>query len=61
MITHFLDEGKMSVRLGLHDAICRPRFYSILLIRITSPSNSNNDLVLIQKNHSDKSYRVTLA
>ena len=50
--------GKATVKLQLHDAIYRLRFYSNSLIHILSLSNSHNDVASIQKNRSDKSHRV---
>ena len=49
------------VKLQLHDAIYRLRFYSNSLIRILSLSNSHNNVAAIQKNQGDKSHRVTVA
>ena len=42
------------LRLQLHDAIYRLRFYSNSLIRVLSLSNSHNNVVSIQKNRGDK-------
>ena len=46
------------VKLQLHDAIYRLRFYSNSLIHILSLSNSHNNIASIQKNWGDKSHRV---
>ena len=51
----------VAVKLQLHDAIYRLRFYSNSLIHILSFSNSNNNLASIQKNRGDKSHRVIVA
>ena len=48
----------IKVKLQLHDAIYRLRFYSNSLIHILSLSNSHNNVVSLQKNRSDKSHRV---
>ena len=50
-----------SLKLQLHDAIYRPRFYSKSLIHILSLSNSHNNVASIQKNRGDKSHRVIVA
>ena len=49
------------LKLQLHDAIYRLRFYSNSLIHILSLSNSHNNVVSIQKNRGDKSHRVIVA
>ena len=49
------------VKLQLHDAIYRLRFYSNSLIRILSLSNSHNNVASLQKNRADKSHRVIVA
>ena len=49
------------VKLQLHDAIYRLRFYSNSLIDILSPSNSHNNVASVQKNRADKSHRVIVA
>ena len=49
------------IKLQLHDAIYRLRFYSNSLIHILSLSNSHNNLASVQKNRADKSYRVIVA
>ena len=49
------------VKLQLHDAIYRLRFYSNSLIHILSLSNSHNNIASIQKNRGDKSHRVIVA
>ena len=54
----FLNE---SVKLQLHDAIYRLRFYSNSLIHILSLSNSHNNVASIQKNRGVKSHRVIVA
>ena len=50
-----------SLKLQLHDAIYRLRFYSNSLIHILSLSNSHNNVESIQKNRGYKSYRVIVA
>ena len=52
---------KRSVKLQLHDAIYRLRFYSISSIHILSLSNSHNNVASIQKNRDDKSRSVIVA
>ena len=49
------------VKLQLHDAIYRLRFYSNSLIHILSLSDSHNNVASIQKNRDDKSHPVTVA
>ena len=49
------------LKLQLHDAIYRLRFYSNSLIHILSLSNSHNNVASIQKNRGDKSHRVIVA
>ena len=49
------------IKLQLHDAIYRLRFYSNSLIHILSLSNSHSNLASIQKNWGDKSHRVIVA
>ena len=56
-----LSRKSLSLRLQLHDAIHRLRFYSNSLIRVLSLSNSHNNVVSIQKNRGDKSHRVIVA
>ena len=51
----------ISVKLQLHDAIYRLRFYSNSLVYILSLSNSHNNVASIQKNWGDKSHRVIVA
>ena len=48
------------VKLQLHDAIYRPRFFSNSLIHILLLSNLHNSIASIQKNPGDKSHRVTV-
>ena len=50
-----------SLKLQLHGAIYRLRFYSNSLIHILSLSNSHNNVASIQKNQGDKSHRVIVA
>ena len=50
-----------AIKLQLHDAIYRLRFYSNSLIHILSLSNTHNIVASIQKNRGDKSHRVTVA
>ena len=49
------------LKLQLHDAIYRLRFYSNSLIHILSLSNSHNNIASVQKNRGDKSHRVIVA
>ena len=49
------------VKLQLHDAIYRLRFYPNSLIHILSLSNSHNNVASLQKNRGDKSHRVIVA
>ena len=49
------------LKLQLHDAIYRLRFYSNSLIHILLLSNSHNNVASIQKNRDDKSHRVIVA
>ena len=49
---------KFDVKLQLHDAIYRLRFYSNSLIHILSLSKSNNNVASLQKNWGDKLHRV---
>ena len=49
------------LKLQLHDAIYRLRFYSNSLIHILSLSNSHNNVAPLQKNRGDKSHRVIVA
>ena len=49
------------LKLQLHYAIYRLRFYSNSLIHILSLSNSHNKVALVQKNRADKSHRVIVA
>ena len=49
------------VKLQLHYAIYRLRFYSNSLIRVLLLSNSHNKVSSIQKNRGDKSHRVIVA
>ena len=55
------DYMETRLRLQLHDAIHRLRFYSNSLIHILLLSNSHNDVASIQKNRGDKSHRVIVA
>ena len=50
-----------SVKLQLHDAIYRLRFYSKSLIHILSLSNSHNNVASIKRIRGDKSHRVIVA
>ena len=54
-------QKEYSLKLQLHDAIYRLRFYSNSLIHILSLSNSHNNVASIQKNRGDKSNRVIVA
>ena len=59
-----LDNFERVIKLQLHDAIYRLRFYSKSLIHILSLSNSHNNLASIQKNEGggvDISHRVIVA
>ena len=49
------------LKLRLHDAIYRLRFYSNLLIHVLLLSNSHNNVASLQKNRNDKSHRVIVA
>ena len=49
------------LKLQLHDAIYRLRFYSNSLIPILSLSKSHNNVASLQKNRADKSNRVIVA
>ena len=51
----------VKVKLQLHDAIYRLRFYSNSLIHILSLSNSYNNVASLQKNRGDKSHSVIAA
>ena len=50
-----------TLKLQLHDAIYRLRFFSNSLTHILSLSNSHNNVASIQKNRGDKSHRVIVA
>ena len=52
---------KTRLKLQLHDAIYRLRFYSNSLIHILSLSNSHNNVASLKKNRGDKSHRVIVA
>ena len=52
------DKSPNYVKLQLHNAIHRLRFYSNSLIHILSLSTSHNNITSIQKNRGDKSHRV---
>ena len=57
-----IDEDPLGqVKLQLHDAIYRLRFFSNSLIHILSLSNLHNNVASIQKNRGDKSHRVIVA
>ena len=49
------------IKLQLHNAISRLRFYSNSLIHILSLSNSHNNVASVQKNRGDKSHHVIVA
>ena len=49
------------VKLQLHGAIYRLRFYSNSLVRVLSLSNRDNNVASTQKNRGDKSHRVIVA
>ena len=49
------------IKLQLHYAIYRLRFYSNSLTHILSLPNSHNNVASIQKNRDDKSHRVIVA
>ena len=49
------------LKLRLHDAIYRLRFYSNALIHILSLSNSHNNVASTQHNRGDKSHCVVAA
>ena len=52
---------KGCLKLHLHDAIYRLRFYSNSLIHILSLSNLHSSVASLQKNRGDKSHRVIVA
>ena len=54
-------ETSKMIKLQLHDAIHRLRFYSNLLIHILSLSNSHNNVASLQKNRGDESNHVIVA
>ena len=60
-LCRFFANHEIQVKLQLHDAIYRLRFYWNSLIHILSLSNSHNNLAWIQKNRRDKSHRVIVA
>ena len=49
------------IKLQLHDATYRLRFYSNSLINILSLSNSHNNVASIQNNQGHKLHRVIVA
>ena len=53
--------GIQKIKLQLHDAIYRLRFYSNSLIHILLLSDLHNNVASIQKNRGDKSHRVIVA
>ena len=53
--------GDRCLKLQLHSAIYRLRFYSNSLIHILSLLNSHSDVTSIQKNRVDKSHSVIVA
>ena len=53
--------AKVSLKLQLHYAIYRLRFYSNSLIHSLSLSNSHSNVASVQKNRGDKSHRVIVA
>ena len=59
--TFRFQEGTHKLKLQLHYAIYRLRFYSNSLIHILSLSNSHNNVASVQNNRADKSHRVTVA
>ena len=59
--TRYHKDCDTSLKVQLHDAIYRLRFYSNSLIHNLSLSNSHNNVASIQKNRGDKSHRVTVA
>ena len=63
LIKELTEQRYVSIRLKLqlHDAIYRLRFYSNWLIHILSLSNLHNNVASIQKNRGDKSHRVIVA
>ena len=48
--------SETKVKLQLHDAIYRVRFYSFSLIHVLSLSNLHNNVASTHKNRGDKSY-----
>ena len=61
VIKYALLYGVISLKLQLHDAIYRLRFYSNSLTHILSLSNSHNNVASLQKNRGDESHRVIVA
>ena len=57
----YWDLADNCLKLRLHDAIYRLRFYSNSLIHILSLSKLSNNVASIQKNRDDKSHRVIVA
>ena len=55
------DYMETRLKLQLHDAIYRLRFYSNSFIHILSLSNSHNNVASVQKDRGDKSHRVIVA
>ena len=53
--------NRVFIKLQLHDAIYRLRFYSNSLIHILSLSNTHNNVASIRKNRGDKSDRIIAA
>ena len=51
----------VGLKLGLHNAIYRLRFYSNSLIHILSLSNLHNNIASLQKNRGNKSHRLIVA
>ena len=58
---NILTSGIYILKVQLHYAIYRLRFYSNSSIHILSLSNSHNNVASIQKNRGDKSHRVIVA
>ena len=52
---------RIRLKLRLHDAIYRLRFYTNSLIYILSLSNLHSNVASTQKNRGDKSHRVIVA
>ena len=61
ILSKYYDFHAVLIKLQLHDAIYRLRFYSNSLTHILSLSNLHNNVASLQKNRGDKSHRVIVA